>query len=100
MAAINPFDGAHRAELRSVARFALTGKRIPAEYAVAAQRWAYVIDLFLMCFDRSAGVLVHLPAAGGVLDQGYTTMQAFGVLEDVWEEERRKVVKRGRRGKA
>ncbi|MCF7949743.1 MAG: hypothetical protein K9L57_10285 [Spirochaetaceae bacterium] len=73
---------------------------MPDEYSSEARRWAFMIDLFMMCADPSTGALMHLPAAGGVMDQGYTTMQALECLRSVMVEEKTKALKRkARRGK-
>lgn len=95
MAVRHPFTGDDRAGLTRVARFALTGKRIPEEYAEESRRWSFMIDLFMLCFDQNAGAMRHLPEPGGVLAQGYSTMKAFGVLEVVWFEERKKAIAKG-----
>lgn len=45
------------------------------------------LDIWLMCRRLSTAQHRHLPDAGGVLDQDYMLMWAFGILDDAYEQE-------------
>lgn len=58
--------------------------------------WAVVVQAFLGAVNRENGTLVHLPYAGGVLEQPYKTMQVFSLLQSIFIEEIEKANKKGR----
>lgn len=55
-----------------------------------AGRWMALINAFLAAVDRKTGSLLHLPVAGGALEQPYKTMQVFQLLQGVFGEELKK----------
>jgi hypothetical protein len=50
------------------------------------RKYGLLVATFLRCVSKENGEYLHLPYAGGAMDQPYKTMEAFDLLQNVYVE--------------
>ena len=82
-------------EIRQLARFLFNGAN-PTEQPELAEiyyKWKLLFEVFLQSVDRRTGSYLHLPFAGGILDQPAKTMSVLGVMQAEFFEKLSKDIK-------
>lgn len=97
MDVFNPFSvtPAEESEIRQLARFIFNGAN-PTEQPELAEiyyKWKLYFEIFLQSVDRRTGSYIHLPFAGGLMEQPAKTMSALGVMQSEFFEKLAKDIK-------
>lgn len=99
MVAASPFSEAERRQLREIAKDVINGGRVSTWNREHAGKWLPLIQMTVLCLGRESAEVLHLPFDGGFLEQPMRTMQAVGVVQEVFGErlrdEYKKRIKRG-----
>lgn len=101
MVAEPPFSEAERRQLREIAKDVINGGRVSSWNKESCGRWLPLINMAVLSLGRESAELLHLPYDGGFLEQPVRTMQAVGIVQEVFSErlrdEYKKKVNRGKR---
>jgi len=96
----HPFSESDRWEVRQVALILFNGGMLDTEIEAYAKKWALFFKLFYTAIDRKSGSILHLPFAGGIMEQPAKTMEILRYLQSLWiekiAEEMDKASKRGK----
>jgi len=59
--------------------------------------WGPIVNMCVMCLGRESAEMMHLPYSGGYLEQPARTMQAAGVIQEVFAERLRQEYEKKRK---
>lgn len=99
MAVLPPFSQEERHELREVAKDVINGGRVSSWNREGSGKWLPLINFTVMCLGRESAELVHLPYGGlGFVQQPMRTMQAVGVIQEVFADRLRQEYEKHKKG--
>lgn len=93
-----PFSQAERTELREVAKDIINGGRVTSWNREPAKTWAPLVTAAVLCLGRESAELLSLPFSGGFVEQPQRTMQAVGVIQQVFSERLKAEYEKKRKG--
>jgi hypothetical protein len=73
-------------EIRQIARLLFGGGNpaLQEETRELWRKWRHFFDVFVYCRDARYGNLLHFPFSGGAFEQPVKTMEAIGLIQNLY----------------